>query len=132
MVEVTAAENNKGAAVTRVLEQNNNYGAILCAGDDLTDESMFELNIPRLLTIKVGPWPTQARFRVTDPATFRKLLDDLFKPRIDANRPRIRLSFLRDHWCLFAVNQSSVLFAVFSWSCGAEKIFAKKRDLESN
>jgi trehalose 6-phosphate synthase/phosphatase len=86
MVEVTAAENNKGAAVTRVLEQNNNYGAILCAGDDLTDESMFELNIPRLLTIKVGRGASQARFRVTDPAAFRKLLDDLFKPRMDANR----------------------------------------------
>jgi hypothetical protein len=39
---------------------------------------MFELNIPRLLTIKVGAGPTQARFRVKDPATFRKLLDDLF------------------------------------------------------
>ncbi len=86
MVEVTAAENNKGAAVTRVLDQNNNYGAILCAGDDLTDESMFELNIPRLLTIKVGRGASQARFRVTDPAAFRKLLDDLFKPRMDANR----------------------------------------------
>jgi trehalose 6-phosphate synthase/phosphatase len=78
MVEMTAAENNKGAAVARVLEQNNNYEAIIAAGDDLTDESMFELNVPRVLTIKVGSGPTQARFRVTDPAAFRKLLDDLF------------------------------------------------------
>ena len=78
MIEVTATENNKGAAVTRVLAENDNYGAILCAGDDLTDESMFELNIPYLLTIKVGAGPTQARFRIKDPVTFRKLLDDLF------------------------------------------------------
>ena len=78
MVEMTAAENNKGAAVARVLEQNNNYEVIIVAGDDLTDESMFELNVPRMLTIKVGSGPTQARFRVTDPAAFRKLLDDLF------------------------------------------------------
>jgi trehalose 6-phosphate synthase/phosphatase len=78
MVEVTAAENNKGAAVARVLEQNKNYGAVLCAGDDLTDEIMFELNVPRLVTIKVGPGPTQARFRVTDPGAFRELLEDLF------------------------------------------------------
>jgi trehalose 6-phosphate synthase/phosphatase len=78
MVEVTAAENNKGAAVVRVLEQNDNYEVALCAGDDLTDESMFELTRPRLLTIKVGIGPTQARFRISDPATFRQFLDGTF------------------------------------------------------
>jgi len=78
MVEVTAAENNKGAAVVRVLEQNDNYEIALCAGDDLTDESMFEISSPRLLTIKIGIGPTQARFRVSDPATFRQFLDDAF------------------------------------------------------
>jgi trehalose 6-phosphate synthase/phosphatase len=90
MVEVTAAENNKGAAVVRVLEQNPNYGAILCAGDDLTDESMFELNMPHLVTIKVGSGPTQARFRVTDPAAFRKLLDDLFHQEPQTNAKEIK------------------------------------------
>jgi trehalose 6-phosphate synthase/phosphatase len=78
VVEVTAAENNKGAAVVRVLEQNDNYEVALCAGDDLTDESMFELTRPRLLTIKVGIGPTQARFRISDPATFRQFLDGAF------------------------------------------------------
>jgi trehalose 6-phosphate synthase/phosphatase len=90
MVEVTAAENNKGAAVARVLEQNRNYGAILCAGDDLTDESMFELNIPHLLTIKVGRGPTQARFRVSDPAAFRKFLDDLFNQEPQTNAKEVK------------------------------------------
>jgi trehalose 6-phosphate synthase/phosphatase len=75
MVEVTAAENNKGAAVAQVLEQNNNYELALCAGDDVADESMFELSSARLLTIKVGIGPTQARFRISDPATFRQFLD---------------------------------------------------------
>jgi trehalose 6-phosphate synthase/phosphatase len=78
MVEVTAAENNKGVAVARVLEQNDNYEVALCAGDDLTDESMFELRSPRLLTIKVGSGPTQARFRVSDPATLREFLGGMF------------------------------------------------------
>jgi trehalose 6-phosphate synthase/phosphatase len=78
MVEVTAAENNKGAAVIRVLEQNDNYGVALCAGDDLTDESMLELSGPRLVTIKIGTGPTQARFRVSDPAAFRQFLDAMF------------------------------------------------------
>jgi trehalose-phosphatase len=78
MVEVTAAENNKGAAVARVLEQNDSYEVALCAGDDVTDESMFELSSPRLLTVKVGSGSTQARFRVSDPATFRQLIDGMF------------------------------------------------------
>ena len=78
MVEVTAAENNKGAAVASVLKQNDNYEVALCAGDDLTDESMFEISSPRLLTIKIGIGPTQAHFRVSDPATFRQFLHDTF------------------------------------------------------
>jgi trehalose 6-phosphate synthase/phosphatase len=79
MVEVNAAEINKGAAVGRVLEKLPDYGLAICAGDDLTDEGMFELTLPRLLTIKVGPGPTQARFRIADPAAFRKFLGDLFQ-----------------------------------------------------
>jgi trehalose 6-phosphate synthase/phosphatase len=77
-VEVTATENNKGSAVTRVLEQFPDYRIAICAGDDLTDESMFELTLPRLITIKVGPGPTQARFRIPDPAAFRQFLSELF------------------------------------------------------
>src|ERR1700722_6144785 len=76
MVEVTAPENNKGAAVAHVLEQNDHYELALCAGDDLTDESMFELSLPRLLTVKVGIGSTQARFRISDPAAFRQFLQE--------------------------------------------------------
>ncbi len=78
MVEVTAVENSKGAAVARVLEQNDQYGVVLCAGDDLTDESMFELSGPRLLTIKIGDGTTQARFRLPDPRSFRQFLGEMF------------------------------------------------------
>jgi trehalose 6-phosphate synthase/phosphatase len=78
MVEVTAAENNKGAAVARVLDQLGQYELALCAGDDLTDESMFELSRPRMVTVKVGSGTSQARFRVSDPATFRHFLGEMF------------------------------------------------------
>jgi trehalose 6-phosphate synthase/phosphatase len=78
MVEVTAPENNKGAAVAHVLEQNDHYELALCAGDDLTDESMFELSLPRLLTVKIGIGSTQARFRISDPAAFRQFLQEMF------------------------------------------------------
>ena len=77
MVEVSAVENNKGAIVARVIEQNGPFDAICCAGDDLTDETMFELRIPNLFSIKVGSGPSQARSRVTDPQSFRQMLERL-------------------------------------------------------
>jgi trehalose 6-phosphate synthase/phosphatase len=77
IVEVSAAEVNKGAAVTRLLEQDEGYGIALCAGDDQTDESMFRLSTPRMLSIKVGDGPTQARYRSADPAAFRQFLEDV-------------------------------------------------------
>ena len=48
------------ATVARVLEQNDQYELALCAGDDVTDENMFELGAPRLLTIRIGGGTTQA------------------------------------------------------------------------
>jgi len=60
-----------------VIEQNGSSDAICCAGDDLTDETMFELRIPNLFSIKVGSGPSQARSRVTDPQSFRQMLERL-------------------------------------------------------
>jgi hypothetical protein len=50
------------------------YECVLCAGDDRTDESMFVLNTPGLLSVKVGDGATQAGFRVADPALLRQFL----------------------------------------------------------
>ena len=77
MVAVSAVENNKGAIVARVIEQNGPFDAICCAGDDLTDETIFELRIPNLFSIKVGFGPSQVRFRVRDPQSFRQMLECL-------------------------------------------------------
>ena len=62
------------AAVAQVLAEEHPYDCVLCAGDDRTDESMFVLNTPGLLSVKVGDGPTQARFRVADPALLRQFL----------------------------------------------------------
>jgi hypothetical protein len=51
---------------------------------------MFELNIPHLLTIKVGRGPTQARFRVSDPAAFREFLDGLFNQEPQTNAKEVK------------------------------------------
>jgi trehalose 6-phosphate synthase/phosphatase len=80
IVEVGAAEVNKGAAVARLLEYDQEYGIALCAGDDQTDESMFRLSTPRMLSIKVGDGPTQARFRIASPGAFRQFLEETLTP----------------------------------------------------
>jgi trehalose 6-phosphate synthase/phosphatase len=75
IVEVTAAGISKGAAVRRLLQEKR-PDLVLCAGDDQTDESMLEMEGDNLISIKVGPEPSRARFRVRDPAELRKLLRD--------------------------------------------------------
>lgn len=73
IVEVTAAQVNKGAAVSRLIEDKA-YDLVLVAGDDSTDESMFQIGSPALLSIKVGEGDTAAKFRASSPAALRKFL----------------------------------------------------------
>jgi trehalose 6-phosphate synthase/phosphatase len=75
IVEITAAQINKGAAVIHVLADKT-YDLIVAAGDDTTDESMFRLELRNALTIKVGDRETQAQYRLPHPAAFRKFLQD--------------------------------------------------------
>ena len=75
IVEVAAAQISKGAAVMSIVE-NEHYDLILCAGDDVTDESMFRLELPNLLTIKVGAAETAAKIRMYSPAQFRRFLEN--------------------------------------------------------
>jgi trehalose 6-phosphate synthase/phosphatase len=73
IVEVAATQVNKGAAVMRLLEDRR-YDLVVTAGDDLTDESMFRLDVENLVSIKVGPGVTSARYRVRSPVELRDLL----------------------------------------------------------
>jgi trehalose 6-phosphate synthase/phosphatase len=75
IVEITATHINKGAAVQRVLEEKS-YDLIVVAGDDQTDESMFRLDVPNLLTIHVGDGDTRARYQLPSPASFRHFLSE--------------------------------------------------------
>ncbi|CAN5312340.1 bifunctional alpha,alpha-trehalose-phosphate synthase (UDP-forming)/trehalose-phosphatase [soil metagenome] len=84
IVEVTSAQVSKGVAIRRLLHEHD-YGAILCVGDDQTDESMFELDQPNLISIKIGAEPSRARYRVADPAAFRRFLRDLLTAARDGN-----------------------------------------------
>ncbi len=73
IVEVVSSEISKAIAIRRLLHERD-YAAVLCAGDDQTDESMFEIDVPNFISIKIGPEPSRARFRLRDPAAFRKFL----------------------------------------------------------
>ena len=77
IVEATAAQISKGRAV-RSLAEEKSYALIMCAGDDSTDESMFEMELPNLVSIKVGREPSRAHYRLRDPAMFRNFLADAF------------------------------------------------------
>ena len=75
IVEVTASEVNKGAAVTRLLhDPHRPYDLVVVAGDDLTDASMFALDVPDLISIQVGWGDTRARYQLPDPAALRGFL----------------------------------------------------------
>ena len=81
IVEIVSTQVSKGVAVSRRLQEEGGGWLALCAGDDTTDESMFALETAHVLTVKVGPGPTRARFRVADPAALQRLLREALLPQ---------------------------------------------------
>jgi trehalose 6-phosphate synthase/phosphatase len=94
IVEVTPAEVSKGAAVRRLLSDSE-YDLILCAGDDQTDESMFQLDVPNVVTMKVGLGASSATYNVPTPAAFR----DLIARALNTTRLRMPAEALPDACC---------------------------------
>jgi trehalose 6-phosphate synthase/phosphatase len=79
IVEVSSMQVNKGIALEHFVFENN-YDAVLCAGDDETDENMFRLNDDRIISVKVGnEADTAARYRVANPRDFRNFLNHLME-----------------------------------------------------
>ena len=73
IVEVSSIQINKGSVLEYFMLLNK-YEAVLCAGDDETDESMFRLNADGIISIKIGKEDTAAEFRVSGPRAFRDFL----------------------------------------------------------
>lgn len=63
IVEIRSARVNKGSATHRWMSHED-IGFVLAAGDDRTDEDMFEMAPDDAWTIKVGRGSTHARFSV--------------------------------------------------------------------
>ena len=76
VVEVRAKAANKGAAVLASLDDAK-YEFILAAGDDWTDEDMFQILPDDALTIRIGVRPTAAHYMVKEQAELIALLEKM-------------------------------------------------------
>ncbi len=76
IVEVVSVHVNKEAAVEEVLKERK-YNLVVCAGDDITDESMLRHTSAHRFGIKIGSGNTEARYRVPSPGDLRNLLEEV-------------------------------------------------------
>jgi trehalose 6-phosphate synthase/phosphatase len=75
---------NKGRIVPPMTPDRIASTTVLAIGDDRTDEDLFAAVPPDAITIRVGPGPTRARFRLESVAAVRALLRSL----VEAEVPR--------------------------------------------
>ena len=76
ILEIVSGRFNKGTAVSEIISDKE-FDFILCIGDDVTDEFMFNDLPPHALSIKVGKKKTQAKFFIENPSYVRLLLKSL-------------------------------------------------------
>jgi trehalose 6-phosphate phosphatase len=76
VLELAVTDADKGTALRRLIDELAPAAAVYI-GDDVTDEDGFRALGDGDVTIKVGEGPTEARYRVTDPAAVRTLLERL-------------------------------------------------------
>lgn len=78
IVEASYRNVRKGPVMRKLCEDKALYGdpyvGVLLAGDDVSDESMFDAAPSDYLTVKVGTAETSARFRVDGPRDLRQFL----------------------------------------------------------
>jgi trehalose 6-phosphate synthase/phosphatase len=84
VVEIRPYGIHKGRIVPPLSPAQLASTTVLAIGDDRTDEDLFAALPPEAISIKVGPGPTQARFRIDGVAAARALLQSL----IEAEVPR--------------------------------------------
>jgi trehalose 6-phosphate synthase/phosphatase len=82
ILEIRSLGINKGRAVEEWL-LHKRWNFILAAGDDYTDEDMFEVVPKKAYSIKVGFHISRARFNVDSESQIRLLLQELAGPKYD-------------------------------------------------
>lgn len=83
VVEATVVHTSKGIALS-MLRDAIGATAVLFAGDDVTDETAFEVLGPKDVGVKVGEGPTVASHRVPATASVTELLTGLAAARASA------------------------------------------------
>lgn len=76
ILEIRLAGVHKGQVVHHWLDRSR-WDFVLAAGDDTTDEDLFQALPPSGISIKVGPGSTSARYRLSGPAAMVSLLSSL-------------------------------------------------------
>ena len=77
IVEVKPVWANKGEAMQRLLKLSPGADFVFAAGDDRTDEDLFERAPENAWTVHIGPGPTRASFVVLDFQALRSALESL-------------------------------------------------------
>ncbi len=75
---------HKGRIVPPLTPERLARTAVVAMGDDRTDEDLFAALPPEAITIKVGPGPTRARFRLEGTAQVRGILQMLTETGVRA------------------------------------------------
>jgi trehalose 6-phosphate synthase/phosphatase len=75
IVEVKPVWANKGEALTRLLASVSPPDFLFAAGDDRTDEDLFERVQGEVWTVHVGAGPTRAAFVVPDVESLRRVVE---------------------------------------------------------
>lgn len=73
VIEIKSLENSKGRMASRLVSAKE-YDFILAAGDDMTDETMFEKLPENAYSVKIGLGNTSAKYNLYDVDEFRNLL----------------------------------------------------------
>jgi trehalose 6-phosphate synthase/phosphatase len=76
IIEVKPAEYSKGTAIRNYFDCSK-YDFILAAGDDTTDEDMFDVLPRNAITIKIGEPSKKAKYTITSSENFVKFLGQL-------------------------------------------------------
>lgn len=71
VVELLARSGSKGTAISELRADGQ---PVVFVGDDVTDESVFELLGDGDVSVRVGPGDTSARYRIADPTAVLRLL----------------------------------------------------------
>jgi trehalose 6-phosphate synthase/phosphatase len=88
VIEIRPYGVHKGRIVPALSAERQAATAIVAIGDDRTDEDLFNALPPEAITIRVGPGPTRARFRLDGVGGVRQLLRSLLEAEMAVGQDR--------------------------------------------